>query len=173
MKTIKIRRATLDDTAALSGLKVRAWQWGYRGLLPEDFLDTKSADKTEAFLREQLALDHPRHTWIAEIDGEPLGFVTCGPTVDSSLPPDTGEIFSMYQEARSEGTGLGRALLSFATDDLTRRGFTTAVLWVLETNRRARRFYEIAGWGWDGARKEEEQRANHVRHKVRYRSDLL
>lgn len=29
--------------------------------------------------------------------------------------------------------------------------FRTAVLWVLESNERARRFYEVAGWKRDGA----------------------
>jgi len=111
------------------------------------------------------------HTWIAEVEGEPLGFATCGPADDSSLPPSTGEIFSIYQEAWSAGTGVGRALLSHAMTDLLGRGFNSAVLWVLEGNQRARRFYERAGWLADGARKE-DHRVDHVRHEIRYRRDL-
>lgn len=30
------------------------------------------------------------------------------------------------------------------------RGVERATLWVLETNQRARRFYEREGWAWDG-----------------------
>src|SRR5919107_604708 len=33
-----------------------------------------------------------------------------------------------------------------ALGELARLGYTEAVLWVLPANRRARRFYEIAGW---------------------------
>ena len=35
------------------------------------------------------------------------------------------------------------------------RGYASAVLWVLVTNERARRFYEIAGWSCDGTEKSE------------------
>lgn len=39
---------------------------------------------------------------------------------------------------------------------LRANGFTTASLWVLEDNPRARRFYEREGWRPDGGRREEE-----------------
>jgi ribosomal protein S18 acetylase RimI-like enzyme len=48
------------------------------------------------------------------------------------------------------------------------RGFDEAVLWVLETNERARRFYEKAGWKTDGQTKTEE-RGPVVLNDVRYR----
>jgi len=32
-------------------------------------------------------------------------------------------------------------------------GYETATLWALDTNTRARRFYEIGGWKIDGATK--------------------
>jgi hypothetical protein len=33
-------------------------------------------------------------------------------------------------------------------------GYTAATLWVIDGNRRARRFYAAAGWSVDGATKE-------------------
>jgi len=53
-------------------------------------------------------------------------------------------------------------------DALRRAGFDEAVLWVLETNVRARRFYEIAGWKPDGQTKADE-RGTVTLHEVRYR----
>ena len=45
------------------------------------------------------------------------------------------------------------------------------MLWVLKTNERARRFYEIAGWKTDGQTKTEE-RGRVVLNEVRYRFTL-
>ena len=53
---------------------------------------------------------------------------------------------------RSWGAGHGSALHEAAMDHLAKEGFGEAVLWVLEGNERARRFYERRGWRADGAR---------------------
>ena len=48
--------------------------------------------------------------------------------------------------------------------------YPEAVLWVLEDNPRARRFYEREGWDLDGARKEDEflgVRVAEVRYSIR------
>jgi GNAT superfamily N-acetyltransferase len=166
---VEIRRAALADAATIAGIHVRGWQWAYRGLIPDAFLDSLSIEERERRWREQLDSDHPRRTWLAESDGRALGFVTCGPASDDALPAGTGEVFAIYQEARAAGKGVGRALFSHAMGDLRAQGFNMAVLWVLESNHRARRFYEIAGWNPDGARKK-DHRADHVRHEIRYRS---
>jgi hypothetical protein len=56
-------------------------------------------------------------------------------------------------------------------DDLRGRGFRTATLWVLETNERTRRFYEIAGWKPDGTTASERV-DREMRSTVRYRVGL-
>jgi ribosomal protein S18 acetylase RimI-like enzyme len=66
----------------------------------------------------------------------------------------TGELTSIYVSPQHWGTGVGRELLSAATEQLRQAGFTEATLWVLEGNTRARRFYASAGWRPDGARKD-------------------
>ena len=54
---------------------------------------------------------------------------------------------------------------------LTETGFSAATLWVLETNARARRFYESAGWAADGATKT-DRRGDIELREVRYRRAL-
>jgi ribosomal protein S18 acetylase RimI-like enzyme len=41
---------------------------------------------------------------------------------------------------------VGRALLERGEESLRRSGFSAALLWVLDGNERAIRFYEAAGW---------------------------
>ncbi|MDP9237087.1 MAG: GNAT family N-acetyltransferase [Chloroflexota bacterium] len=56
----------------------------------------------------------------------------------------------MYVTPEAWGIGAGRALMQAARDALLDLEFRDAVLWVLEANGRARRFYERAGWRPDG-----------------------
>ncbi len=55
--TISVRIAAAHDARGLAELHVRAWQWAYRGLLPDAFLErlATSIDRTEAWRRELLA----------------------------------------------------------------------------------------------------------------------
>jgi DNA-binding XRE family transcriptional regulator len=48
-------------------------------------------------------------------------------------------------------TGTRRALMSSAVTELARADYAAAILWVLDANDRARRFYALAGWAEDGA----------------------
>ncbi len=54
------------------------------------------------------------------------------------------------------GQGHGRELMTAALDGLTMVGYGEATLWVLDSNKRARRFYEAAGSRADGSVKEYE-----------------
>ena len=48
-------------------------------------------------------------------------------------------------------------------------GYTDATLWVLDTNRRARRFYQQGGWCWDGTTKSDViggQAVTELRYRV-------
>jgi hypothetical protein len=50
--------------------------------------------------------------------------------------------------------------------------FNELTLWVLDSNVRARRFYEAGGWATDGVRKTDESRGFPIA-QVRYRRSLL
>lgn len=168
---VTIRQATLADAEALARLHVRSWQWAYRGQLPDEFLDRMpdSMDRRIEARRAQLAdLPPDYRVWIAEQAGQMVGFAVTEPSRDADAPPSTGEVSLIYLEQEAAGKGMGRTLFAYAVEDLRQRGFAQAILWVLETNARARRFYEAAGWYPDGASKTEEWTGVTLR-EVRYR----
>jgi ribosomal protein S18 acetylase RimI-like enzyme len=109
-----------------------------------------------------------RRVLVAEQDRALVGFVAFGPADGEANDLKLGEIYAIYLDSAHWGQGHGRALLSAAMEGLRCRGFDEAVLWVLETNERARRFYEKAGWKTDGQTKTEE-RGPVVLNDVRYR----
>jgi GNAT superfamily N-acetyltransferase len=166
-----IRRAVVADARVVATIHVRGWQWGYRGAMPEELLASLSVDGREQKWRPQLEPTYPPRTWLLEEDDSPVAFATCGPARDSDVLEETGELYAMYQLETVAGTGAGRALMEHVLDDLQQQGFQRAILWVLEGNQRARRFYEKAGWLPDGKAKAEPATEG-IRREVRYAKDL-
>lgn len=145
-----IRAAGPEDAAGIAVLHVASWRWAYRGLLSGGVLAALSVDDRAAMWTELLA-DDGVAVLVAELDGELDGFASAGASRDDDATPGTGEVAAIYLAEEAAGSGLGRDLFSRIQDELRRRGFTRATLWVLETNARARRFYEREGWRWDGS----------------------
>ena len=64
-----------------------------------------------------------------------------------------GELYGIYVHPDWWNRGVGRILINDARDRLARLGFDEAVLWVLDGNVRAERFYDKDGWRPDGQRR--------------------
>jgi ribosomal protein S18 acetylase RimI-like enzyme len=151
-----IRRAQPRDAAAIAQVQVDSWQAAYLGLIPVPVLNGLSVPIRAANWRRILGGDTTpgSRTWVLLCDGSVLGFVSAGPTRDDDDHPRVvGEVYAIYLSPAAWGRGLGSELLETAHDDLAARRFTTATLWVLAGNLRARRFYELHGYVCDGARR--------------------
>jgi ribosomal protein S18 acetylase RimI-like enzyme len=165
-----IRPATTTDAPALATVHVRSWQWAYRGQVPDAYLDHLGKTLGERVEARRAQLEHvppENRWWVAEQSGNQVGFAVTGPSGDDDAAPLTAEVFALYLDPDAVGKGTGRALLCHAVTDFRQRGFQRATLWVLQSNQRARRFYEAAGWAPDGGRKSEE-RPGFILHEVRY-----
>ena len=103
--------------------------------------------------------------------GSIVGFVSAGPTRDDDTPSSRGELGAIYLEEHVVGRGVGRGLLDRAVEGMRSAGFTRASLWVLDSNERARRFYERAGWVWDGTYSLHQVQCSNL-PIVRYARDL-
>jgi GNAT superfamily N-acetyltransferase len=61
------------------------------------------------------------------------------------------ELYALYVRPAWWSTGTGRALMDRVLARSVAAGYSSVTLWVLRDNRRARRFYERAGFAPDGA----------------------
>jgi GNAT superfamily N-acetyltransferase len=77
---------------------------------------------------------------VALIDADDRGFTIAG----------HGRLERLYVRPRAWGTGVAQALHAAALAALRAQGATTASLWCLVENARARRFYERQGWRLNG-----------------------
>jgi ribosomal protein S18 acetylase RimI-like enzyme len=136
-----IRDARLEDAADLATVHVASWQHAYRGLIDQSFLDSLDvAGRTETW--DRILRQHRARVLVAEGDEGVIGFCTVGQSADEGW----GEIFSIYLSPGHWGRGVGRLLLVSGEQALSEAGEERALLWVLDTNRRARAFYERQGW---------------------------
>jgi GNAT superfamily N-acetyltransferase len=153
---MKIREATPVDSLAIATVHVRSWQAAYPGLIPQPYLDgLRPADRLAGWEQVLASTDWPRAgVFVLEGPPEVMGFSHICPTRDDDLDRSTtGEITSIYLAPEAWGAGNGVALINTSIERMVEAGYETATLWALETNARARRFYEIGGWKLDGATK--------------------
>jgi GNAT superfamily N-acetyltransferase len=151
-RAANVRPATREDAREIAEVHVASWRHAYRGLLPDDYLEKLSVDEREAQRLAWFADPSPATgVLVAEDAGRVVGFATFGPSRDDDALEGTGEVPAIYVDPQVLGTGVGRDLFEAVTVALRSAGFARATLWVLEANGLARRFYEKAGWSWDGA----------------------
>lgn len=174
-----MREARRGDEPGVADLHVRAWQEAYRGLIAAEFLD--ALDPGERAGRYAFEASDPAvPTTVLAVEagegavggpsrarsregrpGSPgtpgeriLGFVTFGPSRDEDAP-GRGEVYALYVDPDRYRGGVGRLLMAEARRRLRAASFTEAILWVLDGNDRAARFYEGEGWRPDGAHRKE------------------
>jgi ribosomal protein S18 acetylase RimI-like enzyme len=143
-----IRRATVEDARGIAEVHIRTWQEAYRHVFPAAELDGLDVGERDERWRHNLA-DPDVPTFVADEDNAVVGFVTVGPSRD---PDCDGELYGIYVAPEAWGSGAGAALMVAGLGELHAH-YAAAVLWVLDDNPRARRFYEKHGWSPDGATK--------------------
>lgn len=163
---METRRASLADAAEIAAVHVRTWQASYAHVFGSERLAGLDVDRrVEGWTR---ALNAGEPVFVADDDGRVVGFVSVGAASDLD---GIGELYAIYALPEAWGSGAGSALMRAAIDALRDAGYREAILWVLEDNPRARRFYEREGWEADGARKEDDFLGVRVA-EVRYRMQL-
>ncbi len=169
-----VRAATVRDAAQLAAIHIRSWRAAYQGLLPQDYLDTlDTSDRAERWQHALQATDWSRAGVMVAAPGpDLLGFARFSPTRDEDDDPATvGQIRAIYLLPEAWGKGLGRRLMGSALARLAATGYAQTTLWVLETNTRARRFYEKNGWVQDGSTRIDDSQGFPM-NEVRYRRHL-
>jgi ribosomal protein S18 acetylase RimI-like enzyme len=165
-----IRNAEIGDAEAMGLLHVRAWQAAYRGVMPDEYLDTLDAGERITMWRERIARTDLAPMLVAEVDGQVVGFTNYG----AEYPPsgsNCGQLYAINLDPDHWRRGIGRALVRRVTEALRALGYDEAVLWVVPENQRARALYESEGWAADGAESTDDIMGVTVTD-IRYRRSL-
>jgi len=145
LPTIEIRPTVPGDERDLARIHVDAWSDAYRGFLPDDVIDGQTVDRRTRQWERTIA-SGIMACWIAHVAGQPAGLMSVGP----SDAEDMGEVYTIYVTKPYWDRGVGSLLWDSGMARLRVDGYASAGLWVLDTNARARRFYEHKGWSSNG-----------------------
>lgn len=162
---VTVRTAQAVDAAGIARVYVDSWRSAYAGILPDDLLIRLNRKSQTQQWARQLGCRRDRQiVLVAELDGQIIGFGSCGPARKAALP-HAGEVYTLYVAPGCHDLGIGRKLLHLMFMALRARGITSALVWVLAENP-ARFFYEAMG----GCRVAERDEAawNTVLHEVAY-----
>ncbi|TWG50020.1 MULTISPECIES: GNAT family N-acetyltransferase [unclassified Aminobacter] len=140
--TIDIRKAEPRDAEAVACVHHEAWQNAYAGIIPHRALNSMIGRRGRAWWEN--AIRRAASVLVVEMGGDIVGYATIGRNRARELPQE-GEIYELYLRPEYQGIGLGTRLFNAARERLAAHGLSGLVVWALEENDGALRFYEGAG----------------------------
>ncbi len=151
-----VRRARVADAEAAAHCHASCWREAYEGLVDPDRLAEATRDVDARTERWRVDLEDGAERWVAihpdrdeaAVPDRVAGFAAPGICRDADAPYPL-ELYAIYVRKAWWRSGLGSRLLDVAI------GNQPAVVWLFETNARARDFYARHGFRPDGARKDE------------------
>lgn len=167
--TIAVRAASAADSDPIVELSIRAWEKGFRGIVPAEIDPRQAWDPDRLRARLQAGEGETRHA-VAQLEGRVSGYIAFGPSRDRDAPARAGEIWALYVDPGAWRRGLGRALIRHALDELREAGCRAVTLWTLAESSSARAFYEACGLARDGASQCREALGEPL--EIRYRITL-
>lgn len=147
--SVVIEPARVGDAGVVAQVHLAGMTAGYRGRVPDRVLAARS-DRPRARTWEKWLGRARSTTLVARTDAAIVGFCTLQPVPSRDAEGALGEIPVMVVHPAHWRLGIGRALCDRALAEASRLDFTEVQLWVLETNNRARKFYESLGFRADG-----------------------
>lgn len=162
-----IRLANEADARGIAAVVVTSWQAAYRGIISDEGLNSLSVEERKDCWRKRLQ-NNDWTTLVCERVGAVVGFAAYSPCheedKDCAL---VGELVAMYLLPEYCGQGFGKQLMAEVLRRFKRLAFSEVILWVLEGNYRASKFYETFGFRADGLKNPDVIRGSKV-IKVRY-----
>ncbi|SFR67945.1 Ribosomal protein S18 acetylase RimI [Agromyces sp. CF514] len=165
-----VRPATVADAPAIASVHWRSHQTTYvePGRVARDVVENWTMrDRVLAWTAHTAISSglypppdgfRAMRVWVAEVDGEVVGWANTSGGRDADAPRDL-ELEGLYVLDEHHGTGVGQGLVDAALDG------RPAYLWVLDDNPRAQAFYRRNGFAPDGTEKFDDYW--HV-HELRY-----
>jgi ribosomal protein S18 acetylase RimI-like enzyme len=166
---VVVRAASADDADSIVELSVRAWEEGFRGIVPPEIDPRQAWESSRLRARLRDAGRETAHA-VAEVDGRVLGYIVFGASRDHDARSRIGEIWALYVHPLAWRRGLGTELVGHALGELGQAGFRGATLWTLAESASARAFYEACGFSLNGASQRRAALGSAL--EVRYRISL-
>lgn len=143
---IKIRNVRESDIKSVAAIHRECWQVAYKGLLPQSYLDSLTQESFERRWMNGLPVNNDVVRLVALEKSLPIGFIVgLENRTPEKCPAASAEIWALYVHPSQWEKGAGRMLFHEFQEVMKAKGHKKIFLWVLESNVRARAFYEAVG----------------------------
>lgn len=142
-----IRKAKISDANILAKIRVDAWRTTYKGIVSDEYLNSLSYTEQEKRWINTItnAENDKKSIFVAEdnVNGI-VGFTTFGgERNEDSLYQ--GELYAIYILKEHQNRGIGKLLFNSVVENLNNMNYNSMIIWALEQNIKACRFYELMG----------------------------
>jgi L-amino acid N-acyltransferase YncA len=139
---LTIRKADIEDAAAIAHVHVESWKTTYAGIVSDVFLASLNKEDRMRSWQEQI-LTANITILVAEDETGIVGFAAGG-KIREKLDEYDAELYAIYLLRERQKQGTGRKLSLTLASALKTSGFTSMLVWVLEQNPSVS-FYERLG----------------------------
>lgn len=153
---LSIKYVSIEDLDTLANVHSESLRAAYKDIVPDDIINNSfSFERRRVGFTRELEKKTPFNA-IAFDGDNPVGLLSFGDSRHIDVDEDTIELWRIYLLPQYWGSGFGEELFSWGINEIRARGYKKVILWVLEENLRARRFYEKNDFAFTGQKQEEE-----------------
>ena len=139
---ILIRKVKYNDIEQIVDINIKDWKKVYKGIIDDEILDNLDRNKKIEKWRKHYNIGN---VIVAEQSGQVIGYCRYD---DNAVYENTNidsEIIAIYVDCDNLGNGVGRKLVEYVMTDLKNKRKNKMIIWCLEKNENARKFYEKMG----------------------------
>lgn len=140
---MNIRKASLKDTEGIARVHVDSWRTTYRGIIPDDYLNSLSYEQQTELWKDNIAKKGNYILVAANTEGQIVGFTDAWKRDDND-EENSIDLTSIYLLEAYQGVGVGKQLLKTLFEHFNQEGYDKVFVEVLEKNK-TRFFYEHYG----------------------------
>ena len=139
---ILIRKVKYEDIEQIVDINIKDWKKAYKGIIDDTILDNLNRNEKIEKWRKHYNIGH---VIVAVKNGNVLGYCRYDDNAIYENANIDSEIIAIYVDYDMLGNGIGRKLIEYVLNDLKNKNKKKMVIWCLEKNENARKFYEKMG----------------------------
>ena len=124
-----IRKAIINDLRRISEITSKAWKVNYKGIIADNFLQTRTVDNfIERGMETKWLEDNKIDTFVLEENNSIKGFISGN---EYNLN-NYCEIGRLYVDPEYQKQGIGTKLLEYMKDYYKKNGYRKMIIWTIK-----------------------------------------
>ncbi len=150
---ITIQLAVFTDAPDIATVHMRSWEAAYKDIIPDEYIREKNSGRKALWKKILEGVNTTEY--IIKKGGIIVGFIGMGVSRDEDANKETYELKGLYLLPEYFRQGIGTKAMEFVFSKARDLNMKTVIVWLLESNHNAEKFYEKCGFVPDGKTREQ------------------